>query len=117
MSNPFWPAGLPNPEYGWNESEVESMIIRSSNEAGVPKQRLRYTAVAVPISSQIMMTRAQYVIFEDFVSNTLQYVLPFDWHDMLTDIGVRTYRLTKKPTATRAGFDQIMVGLNLEKMP
>lgn len=117
MANPLWPSELPNPEYGWNEGEVEGMIIRSSNDAGVPKQRLRYTAVAVPITAQMMLTRAQFVIFEEFVVNTLQYVLPFDWVDMLTDTDVRTYRFTKKPTFTRSGYDQIMVGMNLEKLP
>ena len=117
MPNPYWPSELPKPEYGWNEGEVEGMIIRSSNEAGIPKQRLRFTAVAVPISSQLMLTRAQFAIFETFVSGTLKYVLPFDWSDMLTDTGTRTYRFTKKPSYTRAGFDQVMVSMNLEKIP
>lgn len=117
MSNPFWPSTLPNPEYGWSESDVDGMIIRSSNEAGVPKQRLRYTAVAVPVSAQITLTRSQFATFHTFVHDTLKYVLPFDWNDMLTDTGVRTYRFTKKPTYTRSGFDQVLVSMNLEKMP
>lgn len=117
MANPLWPSTLPNPEYGWNEGEVESMIIRSSNDAGVAKQRLRYTAVATPVTAQLMLTRAQLAIFKDFVENTLNHVLPFDWTDMLTDSGVVTYRFTKKPTYTRSGFDQVMVGMSLERMP
>lgn len=117
MANPPWPSELPNPEYGWNEGEVENMIIRSSNDAGVAKQRLRYTAVATPITAQIVMTRDQVAIFRNFVENTLNHVLPFDWTDMLTDSGTVTYRFTKKPTYTRSGFDQITVGLNLERMP
>lgn len=117
MPNPIWPATLPNPEYGWNEGEVDGMIIRSQNDAGVPKQRLRYTAVAVPITSQIVLTRAQLAIFDDFVKNTLKYVLAFDWVNMLTDSGTVTYRFTKKPTYTRSGYDQITVGMALEKLP
>lgn len=117
MANPTWPSELPNPEYGWNEGEVENMIIRSSNEAGVAKQRLRYTAVATPITAQLLLTRSQLAVFKDFVENTLNHVLPFDWVDMLTDVGTVTYRLTKKPTYTRSGYDQITVGLSLERMP
>lgn len=117
MANPTWPAGLPNPEYGWNEGEVDGMIIRSDNDAGVAKQRLRYTAVATPITSTITFTRAEYITFRDFVKDTLKYVLPFDWSDMLTDVGTVTYRFTKKPQASRVGFDQVQVTMNLERMP
>lgn len=117
MANPTWPATLPTPEYGWNEGDVEGMIIRSDNDAGVAKQRLRYTAVAVPITATITLTRAQVATFQNFVKNTLKYVLPFDWTDMLTDSGVVTYRFTKKPQYTRTGFDQVQVTMNLERMP
>lgn len=117
MPNPVWPSTLPTPEYGWNEGEVENMIIRSSNESGVAKQRLRYTAVATPITSSIVLTRAQLATFKTFVETTLKHVLPFDWVDMLTDSGTVTYRFTKKPTYTRSGYDQVTVGMNLERMP
>ena len=117
MPNPTWPSTLPNPEYGWSEGEVEGMIIRSNNDAGVPKQRRRYTAVAVPITSTVTLTRAQFETFRTFVEQTLKYVLAFDWIDMLTDSGTVTYRLTKKPTYTRVGYDQVQVSMSLERMP
>lgn len=117
MPNPVWPSTLPNPEYGWNEGEVEGMIIRSNNDAGVPKQRLRYTAVAVPVTANLMLTRAQFATFEAFVKDTLKYVLPFDWNNMLTDSGTVTYRLTKKPSYTRESFDEVGVSMSLERMP
>lgn len=117
MANPLWPATLPKPDYGWNEGDVENMIIRSSNDAGVSKQRLRYTAVATPVTAQLLLTKAQLVIFKTFVEGTLHHVLPFDWTDMLTDTGTVTYRFTKKPTYTRDGYDSVIVGMNLERMP
>lgn len=117
MPNPLWPTTLPKPDYGWNEGEVDGMIIRSSNDAGIPKQRLRYTAVATPITATLTLSKAQVAIFKTFVEDTLKYVLSFDWVDMLDDSTVRTYRFTKKPTFTRANFGQIQVGLNLERMP
>ena len=117
MANPLWPSTLPKPDYGWSEGEVDNMIIRSSNDAGVPKQRLRYTAVATPVTAQILLTRVQLVIFKTFVEVTLKHVLPFDWTDMLTDTGTITYRFTKKPTYTRDGYDSVMVGMALERMP
>lgn len=117
MANPAWPATLPNPDYGFAEGDVDNMIVRSSNDAGVSKQRLRYTAVAVPMAGQIVFTRAQYVVFEAFVRSTLKYVLPFDWTDMMTDSGTVTYRFTKKPSASRTGYDQITVNVSLERIP
>ena len=117
MADHNWPATLPNPEYGWNEGEVDGMIIRSDNDAGVAKQRLRYTAVAVPITASMVLTKAQLAIFDDFVKNTLKYVLAFNWNNMLTDTGSVEYRFTKKPTYTRSGYDQITVGMSLERMP
>lgn len=116
-SKVLWPSTLPNPDYGWNEGEVENMFIRSNNDAGVPKQRLRYTAVAVPITAQVTMTREQYVEFNSFVKDDLKYVLPFLWSDMLTDEGLQEYRLTKKPSVSRVGYDEVTVALSIEKMP
>lgn len=117
MANPTWPATLPNPEYGLSEGDVDGMIIRSNNDAGVAKARLRYTAVAVPLSGTIMMTRAQYATFENFVRNTLKYVLAFDWQDMMTDSGPVTYRFVKRPRAARSGYDQVSVSIEMERLP
>ena len=117
MTTPVWPSTLPNPEYGWSEGEVEGMIIRSQNDAGVAKQRRRYTAVAVPITSSIVLTRDQFTTFRTFLETTLQYVLAFDWVDMLTDSGTVQYRFTKKPTYSRVGYDQVRVDMSLERMP
>jgi hypothetical protein len=93
------------------------MIIRSNNDAGVAKQRLRYTAVAIPITASMTLTRAQLATFDTFVKDTLKYVLAFDWSNMLTDVGTVTYRFTKKPVYTRVGYDQVQVDMELEKMP
>lgn len=112
-----WPEELPNPDYGLSESEVEGMIIRSSNDSGIAKQRLRYTAVSVPITANLTLSRAQAAIFRDFLANEIKYVLSFDWNDMMTDDNVRTYRFTKRPAFSRAGFDQVTVALNMEMMP
>lgn len=115
--NSRWPDSLPNPDYGWMEGEVDGMIIRSQNDAGVPKQRLRYTAVAVPITATMTLSQAQLPVFKAFIENELKHVLSFDWIDMLDDSTWRTYRFTKKPTYTRANYGQIVVGMNLELMP
>jgi hypothetical protein len=112
-----WPAELPNPDYGWNEGEVDGMIIRSENDAGVAKQRLRYTAFAVPISASLTLSPQQIDTFRDFVANDLKYVLPFVWTDMLNDTDSVKYRFTKKPTYTRTNFGQITVGMSLERLP
>ena len=117
MAYPNWPSQLPNPVYGATEGDVPGMIIRTPSDAGVAKQRLRYTAVAVPFTCHVEMTRAQYIVFNNFVKNTLKYVLPFNWNDMMTDQGVVTYRMTKKPIPTRTAYDTITVELNLERMP
>lgn len=117
MANPVWPSTLPRPDYGLSEGEVEGEIIRSPNDAGIAKQRPRYTAVAVPVNSTITLTRAQVATFKTFVFGTLGIVTPFDWEDHITDTGTVTYRFTKRPTFTRVGYDQIQVGMSLERMP
>lgn len=117
MANPIWPPGLPNPVYGASEGDVAGMIIKSGNDAGVPKHRLRYTAVAVPLTCTVELTRDQYKVFDNFVRNVIRYVLPFDWNDMMTDEGVVTYRMTKKPVPTRVSYDVVSVSLTLERKP
>lgn len=117
MPNPTWPTTLPHPEYGLSEGDVDNMIVRSNNDAGVSKQRLRYTAVAVPLSGQFTLSRAQYAIFDAFVKTTLKYVLPFDTVDYMTDTGTKTYRFVKRPKASRASFDQVTVTFEMERMP
>jgi hypothetical protein len=115
--NAIWPYELPNPDYGWNEGDVEGMIIRSDTDAGVAKQRLRYTAVATPVTATLTLSPAQIDIFKAFVRDELKYVLAFDWMDMLNDTDILTYRMTKKPTYTRVNFGQIQVGLSMELLP
>lgn len=117
MADPAWPTSLPNFSYGLSEGDVEGMIIRSNNDAGVPKQRLRYTAVAVPISAQLELTKAQADTFYTFVKDTIKYVMPFTIPNPFTDSGTLTVRLTKRPRRTRDGYDQIIVGLDFEVMP
>lgn len=117
MANPIWPTSLPRPDYGLSEGEVEGEIIRSSSDAGIAKQRPRYTAVAVPVPCTVTLTRAQVATFRTFVFGTLKIVHPFDWEDHITDSGTVTYRFTKRPTFTRVGYDQVLVGMTLERMP
>lgn len=117
MANPVWPTSLPPPDYGYTESEVDSHIVRSGSDAGIAKQRLRYTAVAVPVTCSITLSRSQLATFRTFVEDTLKYVMPFDWTDHLTDSGTVTFRFTKKPSYSRVSFDQVLVTMSLERMP
>jgi hypothetical protein len=117
VSDPAWPSTLPNFAYGLAEGDVDGMFIRSNNDAGVPKQRLRYTAVAVPISAQLELNRTQLATFNTFVATTIKHVLPFTIANPFTDSGTLTVRLTKRPKRSRTGFDQVTVSLDFEIMP
>ena len=117
MANPNWPAGVPHPTYDLAEGDVDSFFIRTSTDAGVAKQRMRFTGIAVPISATIQMTRAQYTVFKEFCKDTIKYVLPFTWVDMFDDTTVVTCRLTKRPVAKRSGYDLVEVSINYEVLP
>lgn len=68
-------------------------------DAGRPKKRRRFTAMADTAIYSVVLTEAQLQTLEDFVAITLQDVLPFDWEDFRRPAGTpATYSFQKRPT-------------------
>jgi len=120
MSNPTWPTTLPAPQADTSTAyDAAENVVRTPMEAGVAKQRRRFTAVAVPFKCTLKLTKAQTATLDDFVVTTLQDVLPFDWVDFRTGL-TATYRFTgKRPTYSyiQGQVDRWLATLELERMP
>lgn len=87
-----WPSTLPNcPERDYSES-LKDNVIRSDMDAGMQKQRQRYTRTQRMMSVSFLLTDAQKATFYTFFSNIKGGALPFNFPDPLTgtSIVVRT---------------------------
>lgn len=120
MPNPTFPATLPLPQADTTAAyDAAENAVRTSMESGVAKQRRRFTNVASPFKCTLKLTQAQVATLDDFVINTLQGVLPFDWVDFRTGAAA-TYRFTGKRPAysyIQGQVNRWLATLELERMP
>lgn len=117
MSNPIWPASLPQDPYQDGPSiEPASNALRTQMDAGPAKMRRRYTAVPETVKFNLILSESEWATLDTFVRITIQDVLPFDWKDFTTGAAA-TYRFTKRPTRTWYGDDLWTVSFELEKLP
>ena len=120
MPNPTWPATLPDPQADTTAAYgAPNNVLESTNDAGPPKRRRRYTGVEIPFAATVRLTQAQYATLEDFYYNTLQQVMPFDWTDFRTGAAA-TYVFTKdgySSTYIQGSVDCWLVKLSLARQP
>lgn len=81
MSNPSWPAALPQTPLieGFSE-QLGDGTIQTNTDTGPPKFRRRFTAVPKMFALKLRLTSAQVDTLEAFWQNTLACgSLKFDW--------------------------------------
>jgi len=119
MTNPVWPATLPQEPLaqGFNERAPDT-VIRSAMEAGPPKVRRRFTAGIRLIDCQVRLTPAQVETLDSFFDSTIAGgALSFDWKHPRTGAAV-TYRLVEPPSYTPVARGTLwQASLRLEVLP
>lgn len=86
MSNPTWPATLPQYlEAQGFENRFPNGVVRQPMDSGPGKARRRFTAAPEHISGSIVLDRQQYAAFKAFWKDTLAMgALKFDWVHPIT---------------------------------
>lgn len=115
-----WPATLPS-SVSWQgyKRTIQDVRVRTQMDVGPPKVRARQTArVDTQEFSMPFFTKAQWVLLDDFYTNTLfNGVLPFELTDPFTATTTR-YRFVEPPVmASMLGPDTIHVTMKFEVMP
>lgn len=92
-----WPSTLPTcPERDYTES-LKDNVIRSDMDAGMQKQRQRYTRTQRMLSLSYLMTDAQKAAFITFFGQIKGGALPFNYTEPLTNNAI-VVRMTKGVT-------------------
>lgn len=124
MASAIWPVGLPQaPLVRAYSQRDESRVIRSQMEAGLAKARPRSTAIIQVCTIELLLTRAQVAILQDFFRDTLAGgALPFQWKHVQTG-NLIDYRFKDppetKPRAPRqaTGTEIWSASFTLETIP
>jgi hypothetical protein len=92
-----WPGTLPAlPLLDGFREQVPNAILRTTMDAGPPKQRRRYTAAVRTLNVELELTKAQVAVLDDFILNALNGgVDSFTWTHPRTG-GAATYRIAGK---------------------
>ena len=105
-----WSSTLPLPEQeGYNEVQANN-ILRTTMDAGAPKQRRRYTAVYTTIKFQMTLTGAQTTTLMSFYN--LVGAGSFTWKHPRTSASV-TARFMEPPILT-AKANYLLASITLE---
>ena len=105
-----WPSTLPLPEQeGYNEAQANN-ILRTTMDAGAPKQRRRYTAVYTTVKFQMTLTSTQTTTLMSFYN--LVGADAFTWTHPRTSASV-TARFIEPPILS-AKDNHILAGVTLE---
>ncbi|GIX17695.1 MAG: hypothetical protein KatS3mg119_1881 [Rhodothalassiaceae bacterium] len=114
-----WPAGLPQRPLREGARFVRaSNVIRTTFEAGVAKQRRRYSAVAEEADLQMLMTQAELATFLTWYRDTLGEAGTFTWRDWRDPAEPpATWRFRAPPQITPLGGPWWQVSLPLEILP
>lgn len=100
MPNAQWPTSLPKiTSDNFSYAPLFDNVQVTQMEAAQKRRRL-FTYVPETLTGSLVLTGDQCATLSDFVANTLQDVLPFDWID-LRNGGAASYIFQKRPTYTR----------------
>src|SRR5262245_10179110 len=90
-----WPGTLPQqPLYDGFQETAPNTVLRTTMDAGPPKQRRRYTAGIRRFSVALQLTKAQVAVLDSFYLNNLNGgVDPFTWVHPRTGTAA-TFRFT-----------------------
>jgi len=119
MTNPAWPASLPQEPLAQGFSEqAPNTLLRSQMEAGPPKVRRRFTAGIRNIECQVRLTPAQVDLLDTFFDATIAGgALPFDWKHPRNGTAV-TFRFVEPPSYTPVARGTLwQASLRLEILP
>jgi len=119
MTNPVWPASLPQEPLAQGFSErAPNTLIRTTMEAGPPKARRRFTAGVRNIECQLRLTPAQTATLDLFFDTTIAGgALSFDWKHP-RDGAPATFRFVEPPSYTPVARGALwQASLRLESLP
>lgn len=113
-----WPLSLPQRlQTDGFQITLPKAVLRTEMEAGLAKQRRRFTSAPQPVTGSLMLSGTQLTAFRDFYVNTLGHgASAFDWLDPISRAPVEM-RFTNPPTIQNYGGDTYIVMLELEIMP
>jgi len=118
MSNPVWPASLPQQfeAEGYSENFADNQL-RTRMDSGPEKVRRKYTAEARQITGQMFMTLAQVATLDTFYTITLVAgTLPFDWVHPRT-AAATAFRYVGPPTVNAVGGGEFRIRMTIEILP
>ncbi len=109
-----WPFACPT---AWQETPG-NVLLRSEVEAGIPKQRRRWTRAARQVSAQFALTprgQAYIDLMQFFDIDCQQGAVPFTMHHPYAQ-DTRTYRWRAPPVISDAENIVLMVSAELEEI-
>ncbi len=118
MSNPVWPASLPQrvDRQGYRELPPETTI-RTEMDAGPAKVRRRFTAGVRDFRVQLRLDGSQTTTLDDFyLQSCAGGAQPFDWVHPRTQAAA-TFRFAAPPVYSYLGGDYWQARLDLELLP
>lgn len=82
---PDWPSSLPSPGMPLADAR-QPAVLRSSMDAGPPKQRRRFTAAIRHVDTVLLLTGSDRRTLDDFfIDDLAEGALAFDWTDPASD--------------------------------
>lgn len=74
MADVTWPLGLPQQfqQKGYSEGNTDN-VLRSKNNTGPPKRRLRSSVAQLPITGNMLLSNFQKGIFSNFYTDDAKY--------------------------------------------
>lgn len=120
MASATWPSTLPQApqQQGYGE-QPQARTLRTQMDAGLPKQRQRFTAGTNQHTVRLQLTQAQWETLLDFWDNTLGGgALPFDWQYWHTGANAEYRFVGSEPPQRKAlGGDLYEASFTLEELP
>jgi hypothetical protein len=119
----LWPTGVPNNfEVSGFGHDADSGIIRSYMDSGPAKVRRRFTSVTKNYKGSIVMTHAQFLLwetwFEDVICfGSLTFTMPDPVHGGNMTARIVASKGSKPYSISQNGATDVSVSFAVEKMP
>lgn len=110
-----WPGDVPGYADSWSEEDVD-VVLRTENEAGPVKMRLRYTGISTKVQLTMGMTLAQFDALRRFFRVDLRRgTVPFLFQDPTAGYAVKEFRMMKPPVSSNDGPLGVRVSMEWER--
>ena len=118
-----WPVGVPSSfEASGFGYDADSGILRTDMDSGPPKVRRRFTSVSKNMKGTIIMTQAQFQLweywFEDVIAfGALSFVMPDPVHGSNMTVRIVAGKGSKPYSWTQSGATDVALSFTIEKLP